>query len=151
MPDLSNRLQIRNGNPALKQEYSNNVSANYSSFNVQNFQYVNANMQFSNTSNKIVNSIQDVPSGILEADSLGKGAQYIVPVNMNGSFNTSANVTFGFPLKGKFKGSNISINTSGSYNKDGSVLYNVKNFTKTLALTQEQASTSVIKTISWLD
>ncbi|WP_127132698.1 outer membrane beta-barrel family protein [Pseudoflavitalea rhizosphaerae] len=136
VPDVSNRLQIRNGNPGLKQEYTNNLSVNFSNFNVQNFQYVNANMQFSNTSNKIVNSIQDVPSGILEADSLGKGAQYIVPVNMNGSYNTSANVTFGFPLKGKFKGSNLSFNTSGSYNKDGSVLYEVKNFTKTLALTQ---------------
>lgn len=136
VPDLSNRLQIRNGNPALKQEYTNNLSANYSSFNVQNFQYVNANLQFSNTSNKIVNSINDVPSGILEADSLSKGAQYIVPVNMNGSYNTSANVTFGFPLKGKFKGSNISFNTSGNYNRDGSVLYNETNFTKTLALTQ---------------
>lgn len=136
VPDLSNRLQIRNGNPGLKQEYSNNVSANYSSFNIQNYQYVNANMQFSNTSNKIVNSIDDVPSGVLDADSLSKGAQYIVPVNMNGSYNTSANVTFGFPLKGLFKGSNISFNTSGNYNKDGSILYKETNFTKTLALTQ---------------
>ncbi len=144
VPDVSNRLQIRNGNPALKQEFANNININYSTFNVSTFQYLSTNVSFSNTSNKIVNSIDVVPAGVVP-DSLTKGAQYIVPVNLNGSFNTNAFVTLGFPLRGKLKGSSLNFNTSASYNRDASLVYKQKNFTNTMALTQSAGINFTVK------
>lgn len=134
-PDVSNRLQIKNGNPGLKQEFTNNINLTYNTFNITTFKYLSANLSFSNTSNKIVNSIDSVPRGIVP-DSLRRGAQYSVPVNMNGSFNTNAFVTLGFPLKGSLKGSSLNFNTSGSFSRDGSLLLKRRIMTNTLALSQ---------------
>ena len=134
-PDVSNRLQIRNGNPALKQEFTNNVNINYNTFNASTFQYLSVNVGFSNTSNKIVNSVDSVPRGVVP-DSLRRGAQYTIPVNMNGSFGTNAFVTLGFPLRGSLKGSSLNFNTSANFNRDGSLLLKRRIMTNTLAISQ---------------
>lgn len=136
VPDVSNLLQIRNGNPGLRQEFTNNINLSYNSFNITTYKYLSVSVMFNNTSNKIVNSIDSVPSGLLGPDSTIKGAQYIVPVNLNGSYNTMLFATFGIPLRGSLKGSNISFNTNVSYNRDASLLYKQKNFTNTLLLGQ---------------
>ena len=126
VPDVSNPLQIRTGNPDLKQEFANTVNINYNSFNPASFKFISFNINLGNTSNKIVNSI----------DSLRKGVQIIRPVNLDGAMNGSAFVTLGFPLKGSLKGSNFNFNSSASYNRDVSQLYKQKNYTNTFVLTQ---------------
>ncbi len=60
-PDFSNQFSVTNGNPFLKQEYNNFVNVNYSSFNISTFKLFSANLNFSNTSNKIVNNVDTVP------------------------------------------------------------------------------------------
>lgn len=134
-PDFSNLLQVTNGNPFLKQEYNNFVNVNYSTFNVANFRFFSANLNFNNTSNKIVNMVENLPDKYKEIDTV-PGAQYITPVNLNGSFSTSSFLTLGLPLKGKLKGSNLNFNSNASYNRTAGVLNKNKYFTNTLAITQ---------------
>lgn len=126
VPDFSDPLYVRTGNPNLKQEFSNSIGINYNSFNVSTFRYVAANVNFEQTSNKIVNSI----------DTLGKGVQLSRPVNMNGAFRTSSFITLGFPLRGKLKGSNFNFNNSVSFNRDVNLLNKQKNVLDNLTITQ---------------
>ncbi|MBS1597179.1 MAG: TonB-dependent receptor [Bacteroidetes bacterium] len=124
--DVTNPLQIKLGNPNLKEEFENNFNIRYNSFNPSTFQFISANIILDNTSNDIVNSI----------DSMGHGIQVIKPVNMNGTFSGSSFVTVGFPLKGKMKGSNINFNNSVSYNRSPSLLYQQKNISNAWTVTQ---------------
>ncbi|MFT3826298.1 MAG: outer membrane beta-barrel family protein [Chitinophagaceae bacterium] len=134
-PDNSNPLQISNGNPLLKQEYSNNVNLNYSTFNPATFKYLSANINFSNTSNKIVNSIDTVPANLKDLSTV-PGAQYTIPVNLNGTFSTSSFITLGLPLRGKLKGSSLNFNNNISFNRNASLLNKLQYYTNTLLITQ---------------
>ena len=124
--DPSDPLYVTSGNPNLEQEFTNNFNLNYNSFNVSTFKYISASLRFENTLNKIVNSITNI----------GLGKQLIIPVNMNGAFNTSSFVTVGVPLRNKLKGSNINFNNSISFNRDISQVEQEKNITNNLAITQ---------------
>ncbi|HEY0677173.1 MAG TPA: outer membrane beta-barrel protein [Chitinophagaceae bacterium] len=126
VPDYSDPLYVRTGNPGLKQEFSNSIGVNYNSFNIATFRFVSANIRFEQTSNKIVSSL----------DTLGRGVQLSRPVNMNGAFSTSSFITLGFPLKGKLKGSNFNFNNSISYNREINLLNKQKNVLNNIALTQ---------------
>jgi outer membrane receptor protein involved in Fe transport len=124
--DPSDPLYVTSGNPNLKQEFTNNFNVNYNSFNVSNFQYISAALRFDNTYNKIVNSISNI----------GLGKQLIIPVNMNGAFNTSSFVTLGLPLKNKLKGSSFNFNNNISFSRDVSQVEKEKNITNSLTITQ---------------
>jgi len=127
VPDYSNPLQVRTGNPGLKQEFANTFNLSYNTFNILSFRFFAANLSFSQTSNKIVNSI----------DSLTKGVTITRPVNMNGSYSSSGFFTLGFPFKNpKFKGSNVNSTTMVAYNRDVSMFYGQPNYTRTLLATQ---------------
>ena len=126
--DESNPLELVAGNPSLGQEFNNNLNFNYSSFNVATFKFFNANLNFSNTSNKIVNSIDTIAGR--------KGTQLSRPINMDGAWNASSFITLGLPLKGKLKGSNFNFNNNIRYNRDVNLINKNKNFTSTLAITQ---------------
>lgn len=138
VPDFSNPLQIRTGNPLLAQEFNNNININYSSFNRTNFRFFNANMNVGNVGNKIVNSIDSVPGS--------RGVQLIRPINLDGAFNTSAFVTFGRPLRSqKLKGSNYSFSTSASYNRTVSQVYKQTNLTDNLLLSESGSLNLAVK------
>ena len=115
IPDISDPLNIREGNPDLKQEYSHAIQLSFNSINpFKNrnlFGYINA----SRTDNKIVD--YDI------IDNLGRKTTR--PVNVNGVLNLNGNFSVGLPvrfLKGSINfGSNISyskgkqfINTNGN-------------------------------------
>lgn len=134
--DVSNPLQVKNGNPGLKQEFYNAVNINYNTFNISTFRFLSVNINFQNTNNKIVNSIDSIPKHTPGIDTSIRGGQYIVPVNMNGPFNFSSFVTLGLPLRGKLKGSSFNFNNSLIYNRDYSLLYRRKNITNTFTATQ---------------
>ena len=124
--DVSNPLQIKIGNPNLKQEFENNMNIRYNSFNPSTFKFFSANIILDNTYNDIVNSI----------DSLGQSVQVIKPVNLDGTFSGSSFVTFGIPLKGKLKGSNFNFNNSISFNRNPSLVYQQLNMSRTWVVTQ---------------
>ncbi|MBL0132647.1 MAG: outer membrane beta-barrel protein [Chitinophagaceae bacterium] len=132
VPDVSNPLQIVTGNPALKQEFTNNANLSYSTFNMASFKYLNANLSFSNTTNKIVNTI-----------SINGPVQTIRPENLNGAYNASSFITLGLPLR-NMKGSNFNFNNVIRYKKDVSLVDTnrfaatnfAKNITKNFSITQ---------------
>ena len=123
--DVSDQLSIRQGNPLLRQEFSNSVNLGYNTFNASTFRYFNGNLNLGQTSDKIVNSI----------DSLGKGVQLITPVNMGGVYNASSYMTLGIPFR-KIKGSSVNFTNSISYGRDASKIYKVTNFTKSFTVSQ---------------
>jgi hypothetical protein len=126
VPDVSNPLQIKLGNPNLRPEFENNINLRYNSFDPATYQFLSINIILDNTYNDIVNSI----------DSLGSSIQVIEPVNLNGTFTGSSFITFGLPLKGKLKGSNINFNNSVNYSKTPSLLYQQLNLARTITVTQ---------------
>jgi len=125
VPDVSNPFQVKTGNPLLKQEFSNNLNINYSTFNIINFRFFNANLSINNTTNKIVNSI----------DSLSNTVLITKPENLNGAFSSTGFFAFGFPIK-KLKGSNLNFTTIGFFNRDVSLFYKKKTHTDILTITQ---------------
>jgi len=125
VPDVSNPLQVRTGNPALKQEFINNFSVNYSTFNMMSFRFFTSNFNVGTTGNKIVNSI----------DSLNQAVTITKPVNLDGVFNVNGFSSIGFPIK-KLKGSNVNLTSIVNYNRDVSLVYKQKNITHRWLLTQ---------------
>jgi hypothetical protein len=132
--DVSNPLQIRIGNPLLRQEFVNNINIAYNSFNPSNYNYFSVNVSGGKTSNNIVNSIDSVPPGVLNYIP-DKSVQLSKPINVNGVFNTSSIVTLGIPLP-TFKGSNLSFTNTIFYNRDISEIYKVKNQTNLFTVSQ---------------
>ncbi len=126
--DVSNRLNIRTGNPDLKQEFTHNVTINYSTFNLTNFLYLNINAGANFISNKIVNSTSKLEEGVLLTR----------PENLNGAQNYSMSGTIGIPLKkvttGRRSPVNLSLTTSARYNRDVSKLQDTIRFNYTNGL-----------------
>lgn len=121
--DVSNPLYQTEGNPFLKQEYSNNLSINYNFFNMTRFRNFFFRLSFSNTYNKIVNSISLIDTGV----------QLSRPVNADGAYNVNGNFNVGFPIN-RMKGGNFNTSTTVSYSRDISLANNIKNYTKNLSL-----------------
>ena len=134
--DFSNPLSVRTGNPALNQEFSHNFNLGYNTFNILTFKFLAANISFSTTKNKIVNSI----------DTLNRSIQLIKPVNMNGAFTTTSFFTVGLPFKNpKLKGSSLNFTTMALLNRDVSLLYKQENVGNTLTLTQTAGANFSLK------
>ena len=123
--DNSNPLAIRQGNPALKQEFTNNINATYNKFNFITLKTFFTFFNFSATNNKIVDSIKN----------LGSGRQSITPTNASGAYNVIGNVSFSLPIK-SIKTTNFNSGSSIVYNKDVNVTDGSKNFTKLLTITE---------------
>ena len=100
LADNSDPLNIKIGNPGLKQEYNHRLQANYISFDPYRHTSFFAALNAGLTGNKIVN-----------ADQLGAQGQRITqPVNVNGTYNINVNTSWGFPVK-KIK-SKLNLNSS---------------------------------------
>ena len=134
--DVTNPLDIKTGNPDLKEEFSHNLGLNYNSFNILTFKYFAANISFNTTTNKIVNSI----------DTLSRGIQLTKPVNLNGAYTTTSFFTLGLPFKNpKLKGSSLNFTSVVLYNKDVSLLYKQKNIGKTWTFTESAGANFNLK------
>jgi hypothetical protein len=126
-------LYITKGNPALDQEFVNNFSLGFNTFNMISFKYYAANINIGQTANKIVNhvTIRDFIS------------QTTQPINMDGAYNVSGFFALGMPFK-KVKGLNVNLNTAALFNHevsrqtliDRGVSNTQDNYTNTLLLTQ---------------
>jgi Outer membrane protein beta-barrel family len=102
LTDNTDPVNIKIGNPGLKQEYYHRLQAEYISFDPYRHTSFFAALSAGITGNKIVS-----------ADQLGAQGQRITkPVNVNGSYTISANSSWGFPLR-KIK-SKLNLNSSAS-------------------------------------
>ena len=118
--DNTNPRYIREGNPALGQEFRNAFSLTYNVFNVATMRNVFAAFTFNNTSNRIGYSVQVL-------DSFGK--QLIRPVNLDGAYSVTGNFNIGVPIK-KMQGGNFNATTTLAYNQDPSLLNAEKSYSK---------------------
>jgi len=109
--DSSSLPIIRNGNPGLGQEFSNNVMLTYNFFDMVKFRNLFAMVSFNNTYNRIVDHVTYLPNGI----------QYIRPTNMNGIYNVTGSFNFGLPIK-MMKGGNFNATTRATYARNGNVI-----------------------------
>ncbi len=127
--DETNSLRTSVGNPGLKQEFNNALYISYKSYNAITFRYINMNVNYSQVSNKIVNSI--------DFDTArGKGVQLIKPVNLNGTYNASYDLSVGIPLQKGVKGNSINMGNRMRFGRDVSQLYGKNNFTNTFSVSQ---------------
>jgi hypothetical protein len=89
VPDISNPVNIRIGNPKLDQEFTHIMQLNYMS--VDPFKGTNffAFLNYRGTGSRIVNSDSISPFGI----------KYTIPVNVDGVYSVSGDINWGLPLK----------------------------------------------------
>ena len=126
VPDVTDTLNVRIGNPNLKQEFTNNFTLGYNTFNLATFRFVAANINVSMTNNKIVNSI-----------TTRGPVQTTTYANVNGYLRAFSFFTLGLPFKTpKLKGSNVSLTNTMLYLKDVSLVNTRENITKTISITQ---------------
>ena len=126
VPDLTNPLYVREGNPDLKQEYSHNLSANlhlvspYKNKNLFGFFSLQA------TSNKIVN---------YDSIDLQTGIRKSKPVNVNGVYNLNNNLSYSVPVR--FLKGSVEISNNAGYQKNRQFINGLMNDIRTLRLAPE--------------
>ena len=89
VPDISNVLNIKEGNPDLKQEFIHNMQINYMGVNPFRNRNIFAFFNLNRTDNKIVNSDTLYNSGI----------KITKPVNVDGVYNLNGDVNVGLPAR----------------------------------------------------
>ena len=125
VPDVSNPLVIRTGNPSLKQEFVNNINISYNAFALESQRFLSLSLNATYAGNKIVNSI----------DSINAVTIIYKPENMNGSFSGSGMASLNFPVK-KLKGLNVNITNMVYLSRDANLVFKKKNFTTILQVNQ---------------
>jgi Outer membrane protein beta-barrel family/CarboxypepD_reg-like domain len=90
VPDNSNTLNIREGNPDLKQEYNNAAQLHLNLINPYKNKNLFLMMNLQATKNKIVN---------YDSINLQNGIRKTKPVNVNGVYNISSMISYSQPVK----------------------------------------------------
>ena len=115
VPDISNPLNVKLGNPDLKQEYTHRVSVNYTGMNPFRNKSFFWFSSYSFTNNRIVN--YDV------VDSFGRKTTR--PVNVDGVYNLNNDISLGWPLR--FMKGTLNLNTGVGYSKSIQFINTVRN------------------------
>lgn len=132
--DNSNPLQLRIGNPDLKQTYEHTLMTHYGVTNPQNatgifvFIYGSLTQDYVANSTFIASSDTLLPEGIF----LNKGSQLIRQVNLDGYRSLRSFVTYSMPLK-KLK-SNLGITLGASYSRTPALINGETNIGQTTNL-----------------
>ncbi len=122
IPDNSNPLLVKLGNPDLKTSFSQSYSLSYSGYHeLQNF---NAAVQYNPVSNKILNSVY--------YDSYGR--QFSQFVNVNGAFGAGGNLGFSNTWKKASSSLRLNLGMGFNYNHDVSLVNNQSLRTTTVVL-----------------
>jgi hypothetical protein len=125
VPDNSNRLYIREGNPDLKQEVTHTVQGNLflmSPYKNKNFMLF---FNYMRTQNRIVN--YDL------VDTLG--VRTTKPVNINGVYGMTGDMNFSMPLR--FLRGMLEIGNRISYNRDKQFINTFENTIRSLSVGPE--------------
>jgi len=125
IPDNSNPLYIKLGNPDLKQEFTNTLRLNSSFVNPFKGRNMFAFFTWSQTQNKIVN--------FDKINSLGIDS--VKAVNVNGVYNLNGTISTGFPVR--FLKGTVDLSSTINYSKN-----------KQLLGTANGTETNIIKTLS---
>jgi hypothetical protein len=133
IPDISNQLYIREGNPDLRQELTHNVQGNLflvSPYKNKNFMLF---FNYRRTQNKIVN--YDIVDNV--------GVRTTKPVNVNGVYSMTGDMNFSKPvrfLKGMFEIGNRIL-----FSNDKQFINTQENIIKTLSMGPEISLSASVK------
>jgi len=125
VPDITNPLYVKLGNPNLKQEFTHALRLNATFVNPFKNRDFFVFLTYTNTKNKIVNYDR--------INSLGVDS--VMPVNVSGVYNLNGNMSFGFPVR--FLKGSVNISSVASYAHG-----------KQFAATGSATELNVIKTLS---
>jgi len=108
LPDLSNPFLVRIGNPSLKQSFQHNIDMGFNSLNAKSLQNWQLSLQGGFTEHAITASTKLLPGGV-------KQLQY---VNVDGNYQLSTYLTYGFPVWSRHGNCNISLHGNYSHQND---------------------------------
>lgn len=126
VPDVTNPLYIREGNPDLKQEYSHNVRMNLNlvnSISQRNFFFF---LNMITTQHKVVN---------YDSVNLATGVRKTRPVNVSGVYNLSGSISYSRPVR--FLKGNVELRNNMMYYKGKQFINAVGNTIGTLMMGPE--------------
>ncbi len=129
--DNSNPLQLRVGNPNLKQAYSHSLFLRYQATNTEKSTVFFAMLGGSLTNNYIANGTYLANSGhpIFDELEVQRGAQVTQPVNLDGYRSLRSYLTYGVPVK-PIK-SNLNMDLSWNFSRTPGLLNDEQNFANT--------------------
>lgn len=130
--DVSNPLQVRAGNAALRQTFENNLNLRFGGFNTQTSRnvmlFVNANY----TDNYIGNSTSVLQNdSVIQDFTVKAGSQLTKPVNLDRYYTARVFGVYGFPVP--VIKSNLNINAGLTYAHTPAQLNNVLNYSNSYA------------------
>lgn len=131
--DNSNPLNIRTGNPNLKQQFTHGVRFLYNSFDVFTQKLIFATINASFIQNDIQNS----------TTFQSNGAQLTMPVNLGGTYRINGMFNYSFPLK-KPK-STFSFRATLARDQSQTLINNASNYTRNTTLGGEVAWNTNLK------
>ena len=124
IPDVSDPLNITEGNPDLRPEYAHNVNLNYMSFSPETMRSFFGGLFFTYTSDRIVNA-QSVDSSFV---------RHYRPVNVDADYRLNGNFAFGLPWK-KID-SRFNLNSEIGFSRGQNFINSRENYTSGLELRQ---------------
>ncbi len=116
--DNANPLNIKVGNPDLKQQFIHSFRMMYNSFDMFSQRLIFASINANITENDIQNATTFLPNG----------SQITKPVNLNGTYTVNGYFNYGFPLKKPKSNINLSLNIG--VNQSQTLVNNQSNYTK---------------------
>lgn len=125
IPDNSNPLNIRNGNPGLRPEYNNALNMNFSQYSLASRKSIFTSLMVQQISNRIASKV-DIDRTT--------GRRITTPVNVDGNWLAFGNVSLGVPIT-EWKTS-FNLNTSVNARRDVNFSNSDRNVTNTMTLTQ---------------
>lgn len=123
VPDNSNPLYIREGNPDLRQEFTHRLRANLNLLSPYRNRNFFLNFTATSTSNRIVN---------YDSVDLATGVRRTMPVNIDGVYSLSTSLSYSMPVR--FLKATFEIGTGLSYNKGKQFINKSENSISTLNL-----------------
>ena len=126
----NNPLFVTAGNPNLKQQVGNVLSARYTYTNTAKSKSLFFNVFLQQNSNYITNATYTATkdSVLNSSVTLYKGSQLSKPVNVDGYWSLRSFITYSMPLK--FMKSNLSINGGFTYGNTPGLINNIRNNSK---------------------
>lgn len=122
IPNVSDPINIINGNPNLKRSYSHNLNLNFTAIDPFTRKNIFAFASINFTNNAIVYADKVLPGGLRE----------MTPTNVNGQMNAFATINAGFPIK-KLK-SRVDLGLGSNYFKNITFLNGLENINHNITL-----------------
>lgn len=130
--DVSNPLQVKSGNAALKQTFENNMNIRFGGFNPETSRNIMFFLNGNYTDNYISNATYILAAdSVIQDFTVRAGSQLTKPVNLNGYYTARGFAVYGFPVP-RIK-SNLNINAGLTYAHTPAVINDVLNYSNSYA------------------